>query len=609
MIFNKFLTKKIVTISKKTAIILTSISCFAGNSFANSNSYPLGITPLMTAVTSNDISGVNFFTENDPFIIDKQNIGGASALHIASRNGYDEIVKILLEKSAQVDISDNEGFTPAMRAVLANEPKILDILASYGARLDFLNSYGDSTITLAAKSSCNECLETMFKKYDFALFMGYSNLKKQLDQAYEISKRQFNEKAIQLILNYSSKVLSFSQTAKSSEQEILNLNSNPKNQKNLLQKSFNLDSIKKEPIQKEVNFGNSNIKIIDVSQRNNMQNNSNSKLVEEDLLDKDLLDAKITNQEAAKENLKKENLKLEENLKAQKELKVINKPKFKLVSPETQNNRVKNKIGANKFLNQEAKEKIKVKIKEKPVNEVKNEIKNEEQIKAEIEAKVEAIKKIRNEETKKINTAIKDEKNQIAKKEEKIKEVKFSIKKQDNINKPEAKFIFKSKKNYSTKALNKANLNEADIDENQENDKKIIKYNFQNSDEEDRKSNFDQYKKLQEIINKNEVVNLNNISNKEDIKVFGLIESEEIEQISKNIHKKHLSQTKAEDNKSAENKNAENNKTKNDTLKEVNKTNKNKENIVKIQDPINKDISQKNIFFKDSANLYSLVAN
>jgi hypothetical protein len=104
-------------------------------------------------------------------------------------------------------------------------------------------------------------------------------------------------------------------------------------------------------------------------------------------------------------------------------------------------------------------------------------------------------------------------------------------------------------------------------------------------------------------------VNLNNISNKEDIKVFGLIESEEIEQISKNIHKKHLSQTKAEDNKSAENKNAENNKTKNDTLKEVNKTNKNKENIVKIQDPINKDISQKNIFFKDSANLYSLVAN
>ena len=81
------------------AIILLSKSIHAqmGGLYAENSSNAAAITSLMSAVVSNDIEGVKFFSKAGESIVNRKNIGGATALHIACRTQKFEIVKILIK--------------------------------------------------------------------------------------------------------------------------------------------------------------------------------------------------------------------------------------------------------------------------------------------------------------------------------------------------------------------------------------------------------------------------------------------------------------------------------------------------------------------------------
>ena len=166
-----------------------------------------GITSLMSAVSSNDIEGINFFIKGGTDIINQVNIGGATALHIAARENNFEAAKILVENGADVNIADNEGWTPLMRAALANSPEIVTLLLDNKADANSLNSEGDSVIIQAANSDCTQCINVLFEKFNFAKLMDLKILQSQLNSAFVIARNRENQLSVDAISAYQDRIV------------------------------------------------------------------------------------------------------------------------------------------------------------------------------------------------------------------------------------------------------------------------------------------------------------------------------------------------------------------------------------------------------------------
>ena len=66
-------------------------------------------------------------------------------LHIAASNGYTEVLNYLLsQEGVELDIADNEGWTPFHAAVCWNQPDAMKKLAEKGANMDLKNSRGET---------------------------------------------------------------------------------------------------------------------------------------------------------------------------------------------------------------------------------------------------------------------------------------------------------------------------------------------------------------------------------------------------------------------------------------------------------------------------------
>ena len=54
---------------------------------------------------------------------------GEAPIHLAARDGYKDIVKLLLEEDGIVDtLQDNRGFTPLHHAARNNQEKVIEFL-------------------------------------------------------------------------------------------------------------------------------------------------------------------------------------------------------------------------------------------------------------------------------------------------------------------------------------------------------------------------------------------------------------------------------------------------------------------------------------------------
>ena len=153
----------------------------------------------MTAIIDEDINGVKFFINTNSQSINQKNIGGATALHIASRIGNLEIVKLLVENGADVNVSDNENMTPLMRASIGGFEEIVKLLLQYRANASVLSSNNKSVIYYSTFSSCANCLNNLFESYDFKTNMPKIVLNKQLSSSYQIARNR-DDSVIQKIL-------------------------------------------------------------------------------------------------------------------------------------------------------------------------------------------------------------------------------------------------------------------------------------------------------------------------------------------------------------------------------------------------------------------------
>jgi ankyrin repeat protein len=166
-----------------------------------------GVNALMSATVSNDLNGVKFFSKAGSSMINKKNFGGATALHIACRQKNFEIAKFLVENGANVNSTDNEGWTPLMRAALAGDKNIVFLLLDKGAEAKNLNSINESALMHATVSDCDECLDALLKKYDFIKLMDIQILKDQLTKSFVIAGNHDDQIAQKLLEVYLDKVL------------------------------------------------------------------------------------------------------------------------------------------------------------------------------------------------------------------------------------------------------------------------------------------------------------------------------------------------------------------------------------------------------------------
>ncbi len=165
------------------------------------------VTALMSAVVNNDLVGVRFFSKSARSDINQPNLGGATALHLACRDGNFEIAKILIENGANINLADKEGWTPLMRAALAPNKKLVSLLLENKVDATRLNIVGESAILHATTSDCDSCLQEMFDNFDFIEFVNSDLLKDQLTEAFIISKNHDNLAIQNILEKYLDKVV------------------------------------------------------------------------------------------------------------------------------------------------------------------------------------------------------------------------------------------------------------------------------------------------------------------------------------------------------------------------------------------------------------------
>jgi ankyrin repeat protein len=176
-----------------------------------------GINVLMMAVNSNDIQGVSFFSKAGGILVNQKNIGGATALHIACREGFYEIAKILIENGADVNSVDNEGWTPLMRANINGHHELVALLVAKGVQSGGLNYTGESAIMHATLANCDKCLNIMFEKVNFLQSLTLKALKEQITDSFIISRNKENPKIQGLLEAFLDRIIKVSPSVSNEE--------------------------------------------------------------------------------------------------------------------------------------------------------------------------------------------------------------------------------------------------------------------------------------------------------------------------------------------------------------------------------------------------------
>ncbi|AIF82025.1 ankyrin [endosymbiont of Acanthamoeba sp. UWC8] len=109
---------------------------------------------LYYAVTRKDAKMVEFLLKHEKLDVNSQDYFGTTALHVAARNGYMEIAKLLLARGADVNLTDKEGETPLHNSILTMHClELIPLLMGRGANIHARRAEEGSTVLhLAART-------------------------------------------------------------------------------------------------------------------------------------------------------------------------------------------------------------------------------------------------------------------------------------------------------------------------------------------------------------------------------------------------------------------------------------------------------------------------
>ncbi|KAJ8575020.1 hypothetical protein ON010_g4193 [Phytophthora cinnamomi] len=108
-----------------------------------------------------------------------------SPLHIASKHGYHSIVRLLIERGAEVGHLDSFRRTPLMVAARCGHSEITALMLEHGANIFQLDNLKNSALHLAAFSGSSTIASQLLSAHDSSFRLFVSNLPQQRGECYE----------------------------------------------------------------------------------------------------------------------------------------------------------------------------------------------------------------------------------------------------------------------------------------------------------------------------------------------------------------------------------------------------------------------------------------
>ena len=109
------------------------------------------ITPLSHAVTKGQVEIVKLLLERGADVNYIHSLGGGTCLTDAAMNGSASIVSLLLDHGAKVDIKDETmGYTPLMYAASGGRDEVVKLLLDHGAAVDMAGDHAVTALQVAA---------------------------------------------------------------------------------------------------------------------------------------------------------------------------------------------------------------------------------------------------------------------------------------------------------------------------------------------------------------------------------------------------------------------------------------------------------------------------
>lgn len=121
------------------------------------------IEQLFNAIRSNDTSVVLGLLDQNPDLANQRDVRGFSPLIMATYAGTEEMVKILLERGAEVNAQDANGNTALMGVAFKGKIDIAKLLVSFGADSQLRNHNGDTAYDFAIKYNQQEMAHWLSK--------------------------------------------------------------------------------------------------------------------------------------------------------------------------------------------------------------------------------------------------------------------------------------------------------------------------------------------------------------------------------------------------------------------------------------------------------------
>lgn len=96
---------------------------------------------IWIAAATNDTEAIRQYIDSGADIDAREQMGGSSALIVASLVGNVEAAELLLENGADPNLQNNDASTALHTAAFFCNQEIVEMLLAHGARLDIKNNY------------------------------------------------------------------------------------------------------------------------------------------------------------------------------------------------------------------------------------------------------------------------------------------------------------------------------------------------------------------------------------------------------------------------------------------------------------------------------------
>lgn len=121
---------------------------------------------LFKACGKGDVTTVKaILSANKTLDLSSMDEEGNTPMHFAAVGGHADVVKILIEHGANVEVKSRDGFTPMHSVAQGDHSKVLELLIEKGAHVDTPNTFdnGNTTLHYAACWGANECTKVLLK--------------------------------------------------------------------------------------------------------------------------------------------------------------------------------------------------------------------------------------------------------------------------------------------------------------------------------------------------------------------------------------------------------------------------------------------------------------